>query len=467
MLRRSLPLILSTAAFAVSSYAVNVFLARHLGPSKYGTIGLLTTLMTALNVVQATGIPQAMSKLIAGDAPHADDILAAGGRLQIWTSLALMTLFIALSPALAALFHDHRLVVYIAVISCTLPGYGRFTAYAGYFNGLHQFARQAWIMASYAIAKVVLVVVLGLEFGLFGAVLGYALSPQPAVVVSFHRGRAQGTFERSILNQLARPLVIFAVLTLLQYNVDLFTIKVVAHSKATAGFYVAAQNVSIIPLLGLGAMAQVVLPSVSRLVSGGEYKRAAGPVSGALRQLLMVLLPATALIVGSAPGVLRLLFGAAYLPATNTLRVMATSYMAVTVFALLASVLNGAGRVWTACYLAAAGVAVTLVLCIALVPHFGMVSAAASVGGGALVATVGAAVAVLRLVPARVGPLTFLRTIGASGAVLALAWVRVPVAALPLWWLALALVYGLLLLVTGEITRDERKAVWRLLPRRG
>ena len=463
MLRRTLPLIVSTAVFALSGYAVNVFLGRHLGPADYGIIGLLTSLMSGLNTMQVSGVPQAVSKFTAETPDRADDLLVTGIRLQTWITTGLVVVCAGASPLLARVFHDHRLVPYLLITALVFPGYGLFAVYAGYYNGLHRFGRQAIINASYAIAKVVLVIALALVFGLVGALVGYALATVVAVVVAFRPAHRVEPYDSRLLLGLSAPLVVFSGLTFLQYSIDLFTVKAAVHAPSATGYYVAAQNISVLPYLGLAALAQVVLPTVSRLMAE-EGREATGKAVGqALRHLLLLLLPATALIVGSAPELLRLIFGSAYLPAVPTLRVMVVGYVAVTAFALLASVLNGAGRAKTAMTLAAIGVAVTLALCLVLVPHHGTIAAAASMGAGAAVSAAGAGIAIWRLVAVSLPIVSVLRIGAAAGVVLGLAWITVPTWALPLWWLGLLVLDGLLLLVTGEFTRSEKSQLGALL----
>ncbi len=466
MLRRTLPLILSTAAFVVSSYAANVWLGRHLGPADYGVLGVVTSLISAFNVMQVSGVPQAMSKFIAEDTDHGDDILAAGLKLQLLLSAVLMVVFAGVGPLLARLFHDPAITGYMLVAAFVLPGYALFTAFGGYYNGLHRFGRQARINATYAVAKVALIIGLAIQFGLVGALLGYAISPVVALITGLHQPHRTYTFDVRKLVRLSAPLVVFAGLSLLQYSVDLFTVKAVVHAKATAGYYVAAQSIAIIPFLGLAALGQVLLPSVSRLLAEGRRDDAAAAVAQMVRYLLMLLLPATALIAGSAPALVRLLFGHAYVPAAPSLRLLVTGYIAVTAFALFASVLNGAGRATTAMRLAGVALIVTFVLCVVLVPPFKLLGAAASTGVGALVATIGAAITTRRMLAFRISALSLARIALASTVVLALAWLPVPPALLPLSWLGLALLYAVLLMVGGEISAHERQQALAMVPAR-
>jgi O-antigen/teichoic acid export membrane protein len=457
------PLILSAVAFVVSSYAINVWLGRHLGPADYGVLGVVTSLMSALNVMQVSGVPQAMSKFIAEDAEHADEILRAGVKFQLLLSGLLIAVFVGLSPLLAVLFHEPALVRYILLTAVVLPGYGLFTVYGGYYNGLHRFGRQARIAAAYAAAKFVLIILLAVKYGLAGALVGYALSPLFAAAVGFRRPKVSSQFDVGKLARLSLPLIGFAALSLLQYSVDLYSVKAVIHSKVSAGYYVAAQSVSVIPFLGLTALSQVLLPSVSRFLAADRRDEASAAVVGALRYLLLLLVPASALIAGSAPAVMRLLFGATYAPAAPVLRVLVVGYMAVTTFGLLGSVLNGAGRAKAAMGAAGVGLVATLGLCVWWVPAFGLVGAAAAMGTGAACTALGAIIVAKQIVALHLNWLSLLRIVGAGGVVLALAWVPVPPPALLLSWPVLAIVYGVLLVVTREITAAERRQVRHLL----
>jgi stage V sporulation protein B len=467
VLRRSLPLVLSTALFVLSSYATNVLLGRHLGPAQYGVFGLITSLMSALNVMQTTGVPQAMAKFVAEDEDNADDVLAGGLRLQMGLSVTLMALLVGLGPALSRLFHEHSLTGYLAIAAFILPGYGLFAVYAGYNNGLHRFTRTARINGSYAVAKVALVVVLVLRYGLAGALVGLAVAAAVAFAVGRQRARPHGRFPRRQLLDLSAPLVAFSVLQLLQYSVDLFTVKAVVHSSAASGYYVAAQNISVIPFLGLAAINQVVLPSVSRALSVQGSGGAGQAVGQAIRYELLLLLPATALIVGSAPEVVDAIFGHAYAPAGVVLRILATSYVFVTGFSLLASILGGAGRAKDVMALAAVALLTTLVLCVALVPEFGLKAAATSVGVGAAVATIGALLRVRRLLPFALPRASVVRIVVGVTGVLGLAWVPVPSYAIVVTWPVIVMLFAGWLLVAGEISAAERSQLRGLLRRGG
>ena len=60
-------LMFAQAAFVASGYAIHIGLARLLGPSDYGIYAVVISLMTMVNLILTTGIPQAVSKYVAHD----------------------------------------------------------------------------------------------------------------------------------------------------------------------------------------------------------------------------------------------------------------------------------------------------------------------------------------------------------------------------------------------------------------
>jgi len=67
-------LMAAQAAFVASGYAIHVGLARLLGPSDYGIYAVVISLMTMVNLILTTGIPQAVSKYVAHDDGSAEEI---------------------------------------------------------------------------------------------------------------------------------------------------------------------------------------------------------------------------------------------------------------------------------------------------------------------------------------------------------------------------------------------------------
>ena len=67
-------LMFAQAVFVASGYAIHIGLARLLGPSDYGIYAVVISLMTMVNLILTTGIPQAVSKCVAHDDGGAEEI---------------------------------------------------------------------------------------------------------------------------------------------------------------------------------------------------------------------------------------------------------------------------------------------------------------------------------------------------------------------------------------------------------
>jgi len=78
-------LMLAQVAFVASGYAIHIGLARLLGPSDYGIYAVVISLMTMVNLILTTGIPQAVSKYVAHEDGSAENVKkylnCAGGTL--------------------------------------------------------------------------------------------------------------------------------------------------------------------------------------------------------------------------------------------------------------------------------------------------------------------------------------------------------------------------------------------------
>jgi O-antigen/teichoic acid export membrane protein len=67
VLRGTIYLMAAQAAFVASGYAIHISLGRLLGPSEYGIYAVVISLMTMVNLILTTGIPQAVAKYVAHD----------------------------------------------------------------------------------------------------------------------------------------------------------------------------------------------------------------------------------------------------------------------------------------------------------------------------------------------------------------------------------------------------------------
>jgi stage V sporulation protein B len=455
----------STLTFMVSGYLTNVWLGRYLGPKTYGVYGVLISLMTALNVMQIYGVPQAVSKFVAEKPKKAHSILNSGLKIQLVLTVFIGIAFFLSAPVFALVFKDSSLENYIRAFSLIFPFYGAFTVYAGYYNGLHEFKKQATINAAYSISKLLLVVSLTLWLGLYGAIIGFILSPIIALFFGFCSPDTNNDYPHKQIIFYSIPLIIFAALATMQLSIDLFTLKALKADAKIAGFYTAAQNIALIPYMGMAAIGQVLFPSVSHFLGTGKVEETRHVIGQSLRYLLLLLLPITTLLVATAHDLISLLFGVKYLPATTALRILLVSYAFLTIFAMLANVLNGAGKAKLSMIIAGSGVIVGFISCLLLIPRLSSKGAAIGTMIGAFLSAILSIASTYKIFKFHFSFLSLFRIIIGTIVVL-LGGTLIPISPLmlPIIYLLLVVFYLIVLYTLGEFSNEDRMQIKNLLP---
>ena len=212
-----------------------------------------------------------------------------------------------------------------------MPPYGAYAVLVAYHNGRRNYTRQAGSQAAYAIGKVVAVIALAYPLRLVGAVIGYVVAAVIGCVAAFVRpAGGEAVVGLWPLLRLATPLSIFALASVAQFSVDILFVKGLGTSHADAGLYAAAQNIARIPYFLMTGLAVLVLPALAGLMRQ-SVPAAAGAARQALRLSTLAAVPIAALVAGTAPEALELLYGPTYAPGSDVLAILAPGMAALAV----------------------------------------------------------------------------------------------------------------------------------------
>jgi O-antigen/teichoic acid export membrane protein len=460
-------LTLSSIAFMLSGYITSIWLGRRLGPALFGLYGIVTTLMTFINVVQASSIPQATIKYTSEDPDKSEQILKIAIRLVLATNIVLSILLLTTANNIAELLGDKEIAPYLRLLALVFPLYGLFVLFSAYNNGLHRFAKQTKITITYSMAKLFFVILLSYFYLLNGAIIGFILAPLIAVLSDFYWPKTKEWFPPKKLLTSSLPLMLFAAISTLQISIDLFFVKALTHYSHAAGYFTVSQNISRIPFYALSAFSLVLYPSVSARLGKGEIDRAKNITNTALRYLLIILVPVTALIAGTSKQLILLFYGEAYTPASNSLSVLVFGYALLTVFILLANALNGSNKASQSWIYAGIGTALAIISYIFLIPHLGLTGASLGTSIGALLSTSLAFYSVRKRLKVTLSPISLLRIILAALIIFALTQM------IHLYGLLLLLSYALLivlyigiLVILKEFSIHDYKQLMELMPKK-
>lgn len=462
-------LTISSFIFSVSGYVLNVVLGRTLAPEVYGQYSVLIALATIFNLLQTSGLPQALSLYAARYTGQAHNALYAATIIQLASTFATAVFVWVAAPLLALLLNDNSLIEYIRILALVFPLYGMFALLGGYHNGLHNFRRQAIMNGAYSISKVTLVVGFALTYGLKGAVVGFVLAPLLALPLGYVKNTRDSDNHdlpyRWLVIQ-SVPLVVFALFSALQLNIDLLAVKSLGNSGVAVGNYAVALTLASLLYFGLNALGTVIYPTVASL-HNLEPEKAAKVVRRSFEILLFITLPATALIAAYSNGLVSLLFGPKYTSAGSILAILIVAYAFITAFSFLANALNGLGSSRFTSATAAIGVLITLALAVILTPILG-------VQGAALANIIGSAIILVIVSVKLLSHLSYMPNVVvlakasflAAGLYFISKLIDVPPLAIPFLMTALLVTYWAGLIVVRAISKQDIATIIATISRR-
>ena len=446
----------ASALFVVSGYAVNVWLGRMLGPVDFGRFGVVLALITILNVLQNSSVPQAVARYTASHPRGAATLLRRGLLLQLGTGVVLAGALGASAPLIASALGDGALTDALRVAALIVPPYGVYALLVAYHNGRRAYTRQAGAQAAYAIGKAVAVIALAYPMRLIGAIVGYLAAAVIGCVAAAVRpvGAEPAVGIWSLL-RLAAPLSVYALASVAQFSVDILFVKAVGASAADAGLYAAAQSIARIPYFLMSGLAVLVLPALAGM--GRESRRArAGAARQALRIAVLAAVPIAAIVAGSARGALELLYGSTYASNPDVLSILAVGMAALAIASVAAGLLSGVGHPGWSAAIAVVGLAVAILGCILLVSALGSIGAAIATTASTALALALLLTRLESFLPGALPWASMLRVTAISAAV------GIALAVLDYRGLALIGAYGVassvgacLLIVSGEVGRQD------------
>lgn len=464
--RGTISISLYSIVFMVTGYAINFWLARLFGPTDYGNFGIIITLVSLVNLICAAGIPQALAKYAAHNEADMYPLLKSGLILQTVFTLVLSLILIVSANLISTLLNDKSLAPHFVLSALSFPLYGILMTYSGLYNGLHLFEKQALLNIFYSTIRLVSILVLAYLFHLTGVIIGLIISPLISLIVGIKLPYLKvKPFPYRMLLSFAFPLICFAFLSIIFQSIDLYFVKSLLISELDPGYYTANQNISRIPYFALGAFSVVLFPSISRNLAQKQIEKIRFLIHKSLRLILILLIPGTLLIAATSEQIIHLLYSTAYLPAAPSLSILIFASGFLTVFTVLANILNGAGEPKKSLWISALGVAITTFSCLFMVPKYGLVGAALSTTLGSFVAMVIATYFVYKRFRALIPINSVLKIILASLVIYFLTKIiSVPVILLPLLYIILFGIYIFMLILLKEVTKDDWKQIRGLIP---
>lgn len=332
------------------NYAIHIGIGRFFDPSLYGYFGILASTFVLLEVILRWGLPQAVSFHIARDKDTAREVLKKTLALQALLAVTLFVLFFSFADRLALLLGDPELSAYLRPSAFFILAFAFVPVFTGFLNGIGAFGKQGAINVIRSLVRLVLILaLLAYGMGIYGIIIAYTLSPLAAVAYgiwmagSSPSATTKKKVETGDIIALSLPLFGTTLAMSFLMRIDLFMVQSFLGDRVLTGLYNAASTLIRGPyFLSLGA-GLVMFRIVAQLKAKGPSETRAF-ISRSIRYYLLGLAPLPFIILGSAEGILRMVFGESYLPAAPTLMILSFSLVFMVLYHVFTTCISALGH---------------------------------------------------------------------------------------------------------------------------
>jgi O-antigen/teichoic acid export membrane protein len=369
---------LAEALILPTGFITAVFLARSLGPVGYGMFALVSRLVLWVEWTCVSGFSGATIKFV-GEAPDWRPISSSAIQLHFIIGIGTAALLWLFAPPLSSLFNEPIITGYIRLFAVEIPILSLASACSNILIGTGHYKEVARIRAFRLLARLILII-LFVEMGLSvkGAIIGTIGASVVELAISWYYARPVISFKdmfpiRRLLG-FGAPLFI-AELCQRIFRLDLFALKALGGTAAQAGFYGAAMNLTITPVIFSKSLSYPLLSTLSSLLSNGEGPRAREIARTSIRSIIW-LMPFAAMTAGASKEIVIFIFGETYLatgPILAFLIFAAIGMLAIDLSKTILTALEKPG--WTS-IVAVPMVPVALIGHLILIPLMGGVGAA-------------------------------------------------------------------------------------------
>jgi len=455
--------------FLGAGFFVSIILARGLGPADFGVYGVVMSLLLWIEMVLAAGIPNATTKAMHDYPEDSRSIEISAQMLVVSWGLLLFTVVWFLAPSLAQWLNIESGKTLFRLAVLDVPLMAIYLAYQGILNGRRMFGLLSAGLIIHTTAKLAgILLLLSIGLSISGALVAHIVATVVVLIVMFLRyplklTRPSFHIVRRVL-AFALPMGGYLIALQVLLGVGLWLLKALdTESAESAGYYVAALNVTRIFLVIPSVMSVVLFTSLAWALAKSDDRKARDFIEGATRFGLVLLVPGCTLVFIDSSAIMVLLFSEAYSAGGKILEYQTVAFGSMALFDILAHALMAAGALWKSAAIVVVLIPVVIGLSWYLIGEMSGVGAAMALAIAMCAATAIGAVLTIRQFGTLVRPATAIRVIVATS-IIAYASTVISAAGLLLVVKlgALLVVYLIILALLGEITRRDLKpfAVW-------
>jgi len=374
----TIKIFLAEALILPTGFITAVFLARTLGPIGYGLFALVSRLILWIEWTCLGGFSGTTVKFIG---ENSDWRPVGSTSLHLHFIIGIVTggIIWLLAPLISSFFNEPDMAGYIRLFSVEFPILGLSSACSNILVGTGRYQDVARIGALRLIARVFLII-LFVEWGLSvkGAILGTIGASVVELIISWYYARPvlfyKSAFPIRRLLGFGAPLFISELCQRI-FRLDLFALKALGATAAQAGYYGAALNLTIAPVIFSKSLSYPMLSTLSSLLGKGEDPKAREIAMTSIRSTIW-LIPFAAMTAGASKEIVILIFGERYLSAGPILAFLIFAAIGMLAINVSKNILTALGKPGWTSIVAVPMVPLALIGHLILIPLMGGVGAA-------------------------------------------------------------------------------------------
>jgi stage V sporulation protein B len=361
------------------SLVAGVILARTLGPHGRGLYALALVAPSALTLVANLGISQALTYHLARKTYPVEQLIGQAIALAIVLGGITALLLVAVMVAAGRWILPGVPLNLVIIAAASIPLALFFYFSLSFEQGLENFIGFNALYLVNAVALVLLLIPLFFARGnVTFAVTAWSLSWIPTAALALYLLARAGHLNIRLDLKVARALLRFGIVgylsfvtNFLNFRLDTFLVNIFANATQV-GFYAVAVGLAETIWYVASAAATVLAPRVAS-AEAATSDITTGRVSRVVFATSLLGALALALI---APLLIRILFGSAFGPSVVAVWLLLPGIVTLSVARVLSSYLLGRNRLRVDFVASLAGLVVTLVLDLTLIPRYGFAGAA-------------------------------------------------------------------------------------------
>lgn len=313
-------------ALVVCGFIINILLARKLGPTQYGYLGTIASLLFIVEIFVTNGVRQAISKFVSASKVDVRALWKNAAIAQMAVCLILLLIFGFSMNAVSSWLEIEPYKNYLYVIFFIIPIEGAFYVNLGFLNGFLYYKDHALSNLIYSVTRMVIIIsvlylinngILAVLTGTFiGYIVGFIFSG-----IQWGKHRDTGGVQVPVKSFLSATFGILAFYLLVNIflNLDVLLLSGLGAAKELVGNFKTDTSIGVALYFFFMSFSEVSYPMFSKLYAEKNFAELRKIANTLMLTFMVVTAVAYIFLKCFSTSIISLIFGDKYLYASTVL----------------------------------------------------------------------------------------------------------------------------------------------------